>query len=78
MLECCANLTQQGVGFLVVLHDLNLAAKFADQIVLLDQGKRVRAGTPAEVLEPDLLSEVYKTRINVEKHPKIGKLLVYT
>ena len=78
LLECCANLTQQGVGFLVVLHDLNLAAKFADQIVLLDQGKRVRAGTPAEVLEPDLLSEVYKTRINVEKHPKIEKLLVYT
>lgn len=78
LLACCATLTQQGIGFLVVLHDLNLAAKFADQIVLLDQGKLVRAGTPVEVLEPDLLSEIYKTRINVEKHPKIEKLLVYT
>ena len=78
LLASCANLAQQGVGVLVVLHDLNLAAKFADQIVLLDQGKRVRAGSPAEVLQPDLLSEVYQTRINVEKHPKIEKLLVYT
>ena len=78
LLACCTNLAKQGIGFLVVLHDLNLAARFADQIVLLDQGKRVRAGTPAEVLDPDLLSRVYKTRINVEKHPKIEKLLVYT
>ena len=78
LLACCTNLAKQGIGFLVVLHDLNLAARFADQIVLLDQGKRVRAGTPAEVLDPDLLSQVYKTRINVEKHPKIEKLLVYT
>jgi iron complex transport system ATP-binding protein len=71
-------LAQQGIGFLVVLHDLNLAAKFADQIVLLDQGMCVQTGTPAEVLTSDLLSDIYKTRINVEKHPKITKLLVYT
>ena len=78
LLACCANLAKQGIGFLVVLHDLNLAARFADQIVLLDQGKCVCAGTPVEVLESDLLSRVYKTRINVEKHPKMEKLLVYT
>lgn len=78
LLACCANLAQQGIGFLVVLHDLNLAAKFADQIVLLDRGRRVLAGAPAEVLVPELLSKIYKTRIHVEKHPKIEKLLVYT
>jgi iron complex transport system ATP-binding protein len=78
LLNCCADLASQGIGFLVVLHDLNLAAKFADHIVLLDRGRCVRTGTPAEVLVPDLLSEIYKTRIHVEKHPKIQKLLVYT
>ena len=78
LLAHCAGLARQGIGFLVVLHDLNLAAKFADQIVLLDQGMCVQRGTPAEVLTSDLLSDIYKTRIHVEKHPKITKLLVYT
>ncbi|QYJ04302.1 ABC transporter ATP-binding protein [Nocardioides panacisoli] len=43
----------------VVLHDLNLAARYCDDLVLLDGGRVVAAGTPEEVLEPALLESVY-------------------
>jgi heme transport system ATP-binding protein len=42
-----------------VVHDLNLAARFADQIVLLNQGRVVAGGTPAEVLTAERIREVF-------------------
>lgn len=42
-----------------VVHDLNLAARFADQIVLLNHGRFVAAGSPAEVLTPDLIRDAF-------------------
>jgi iron complex transport system ATP-binding protein len=42
-----------------VVHDLNLAARFADQIVLLDRGRTVAAGTPAEVLTAEHIRAVF-------------------
>jgi len=51
---------------LVVTHELDLAAEFADRVVLLRNGKCLRVGTPAEVYEPALLSEVFDAPIEVE------------
>ncbi|HEX8708772.1 MAG TPA: heme ABC transporter ATP-binding protein [Pyrinomonadaceae bacterium] len=42
-----------------VVHDLNLAARFADQIVLLNHGQVVATGTPAEVLTTERIREVF-------------------
>ena len=42
-----------------VVHDLNLAARFADQIVLLNHGRVVASGTPAEVLSPERIRDVF-------------------
>lgn len=42
-----------------VVHDLNLAARFADQIVLLNRGRFVAGGSPAEVLTPDLIRDAF-------------------
>jgi iron complex transport system ATP-binding protein len=42
-----------------VVHDLNLAARFADQIVLLDQGRVVAAGSPADVLTRERIRGVF-------------------
>ncbi len=44
---------------LVALHDLNLAARFADRIVVLSRGRLVATGTPREVLSPELLADVW-------------------
>jgi len=51
---------------LVVTHELDLAAEFSDRIVLLHKGKCLRVGTPAEVYDPALLSEVFDAPIDVE------------
>jgi ABC-type hemin transport system ATPase subunit len=44
---------------LVALHDLNLVARIADQVVLLVNGKLKAAGSVGTVLQPELLSEAY-------------------
>lgn len=51
----------------VVTHELNLAAEFFDAIVLLQSGKCVAAGKPEAVYRRDLLEEVFKTQLEVEK-----------
>lgn len=64
----------EGACVVVVLHDLSLAAAWSDRICVL-QGGRVRAsGTPAEVLDPALLGEVYEHPVDVIEHG--GRLLV--
>lgn len=49
----------------VALHDLNLAAMFCDHILMLSAGAVVAAGTPAEVLTPQLIADVYEVRADV-------------
>lgn len=55
----------EGAGVLLVLHDLNLAARSCDRLVLLERGRVRRAGSPAAVLQEGLLSEVYGTEVRV-------------
>lgn len=57
---------------LVVTHDLNLAAQFADHIILMKDGKAVRSGKPYEVLTPELLSRVFDIEVLVDPHPITG------
>jgi iron complex transport system ATP-binding protein len=57
---------------LVVTHDINLAAQFADNIVLMKQGRAVHAGKPEEVLQPHILQEVFEVRVLIDAHPVTG------
>ena len=50
---------QRGLTVLAVLHDLNLAAAFAPRVAVLDEGRVVADGPPAEVLTPDLVRRVF-------------------
>ena len=63
---------KQQASALVVTHDLNLAAQFADRILLMRNGKAVRLGTPEEVLTPELLNEVFEVEVLVDAHPISG------
>ncbi|MFC7640980.1 hypothetical protein ACFQX6_08235 [Streptosporangium lutulentum] len=58
-----------GVTAVVALHDLNLAAAFCDRICVLDTGRLVAAGPPAQVLTASLLAEVYRVDAEVDRHP---------
>jgi iron complex transport system ATP-binding protein len=49
----------QGLGVLMITHDLNLAARFADAVLLLESGRPVAAGAPAEVLTQQIVETVF-------------------
>jgi iron complex transport system ATP-binding protein len=51
------------VTTVVVLHDLNLAARYCDELILLDGGRVACAGTPEEVLTPEVLEPVYEIKV---------------
>ena len=53
-------IARAGTGVLAVIHDLALAARFMDRLVLMDGGKVAAVGKPAEVLTPALLASVYR------------------
>ena len=48
-----------------VLHDLNLAGRFSDRLLLLDEGNIVAEGGPSEILTPEILNPVYKVTVSV-------------
>ena len=60
---------QNEAASLVVTHDINLAAQFADQILLMKRGRVIEAGTPKAVLTPDILREVFDVTVLVDAHP---------
>lgn len=64
-----------GHAALVVVHDLNLALRFADEIVVLDRGRSAFAGTPADLLGTDILDQVFAVRFNRLAGPE-GTVLV--
>lgn len=53
----------------VVTHELNLAAEYADQIVLLQRGRCLRVGPPSAVYQRELLEQVFQTSLTVELSP---------
>lgn len=65
---------EHGIAVGVVLHDLDQAAAVADRITLLEAGRVVADGPPADVLTPQRLTAVYGIRIEVDHDPLTGRL----
>ena len=61
-----------GRAVAVVLHDLNLAAAWADEVVLMGQGRIAARGVPAAIFKDDLLSSVFGCVIEANKTPPAG------
>jgi iron complex transport system ATP-binding protein len=62
--------SRHGFAIGVVLHDLNLAARYADRIALMSGGRVVASGTPGEVLDASLLAGVYDCDVGVTVDPR--------
>lgn len=60
-----------------VLHDMNLAARYADRIMLMAGGRMVAMGTPAQVLTADNIGAVYGIEVLVEPHPVFGHPCIF-
>lgn len=77
-LDIVTRFAQSGVGVLMVLHDLNLAGRCADNLVVLDKGRVAAQGTPREVLSMELLRDVFEVEAVILQHPLNGTPLVIT
>lgn len=53
----------------VVTHELNLAAEYADQVVLMQRGRCLRVGPPSSIYQRELLEQVFQTPLTVELGP---------
>lgn len=76
VLSVAAARAASGCGVLAVLHDLNLAAAYADRVAVGADGRLVACGPPAEVLTAELLTGVYHREVEVVAHPRTGAPLV--
>lgn len=68
-LESIRKFTRKANSAVVVLHDLNLAAQYADKILLMKSGKTVAYGTPEEVLTAENISSAYNFPCTICEHP---------
>ena len=67
---------QENLTVLITLHDLNLAARYADRVALIADGEIKAEGSPAQVLSADTISSVYQWPVQVIPHPFQDTLLV--
>lgn len=72
-----ARLAAGGRTIVVSSHDLNLAARHADRILVMSRGRIVADGAASEVLVPELLSDVYRCEVRVMRHPDDGSPIIF-
>jgi len=62
------DLVSDGLGVVLIVHDLALAAAIADRVLVISQGRSIATGTPREVLTPQLISEVWQVEAELIEH----------
>jgi iron complex transport system ATP-binding protein len=70
--ELLSRLAREGRAILLVSHQLNLVARFADRMVLLHRGQVAASGSPADVMRADVLERVYEWPLVVTHDPAVG------
>ncbi|MEM6708485.1 MAG: heme ABC transporter ATP-binding protein [Pseudomonadota bacterium] len=78
VLQLARQVLGNGTAVIAVLHDLNLAARFADRLVLMKEGRIVANGPPTEVLVDSTLTKVYGLPLSVERHATLDRLVVHS
>jgi iron complex transport system ATP-binding protein len=69
---------QSNYASIVITHDLNLAAEFADEIIVLKDGGIAAKGMPEEVLTGEIIGGAFGVRVLLDEHPASGKVRVTT
>lgn len=67
---------EKQLAVLTILHDLNLAARYADTIAILDKGRIIADGAPESVLKAETLTEVFGTPVKVLRDPAEGLIIL--
>ncbi|WP_068828198.1 heme ABC transporter ATP-binding protein [Pseudomonas sp. BMS12] len=75
-LQAVRDFASQGAAVLVILHDLNLAARYCDRILLLQDGRPHALGSPETVLQAEPLQAVFGLEVLIQCHPERGHPLI--
>lgn len=75
-LALAKKMAKAGAAVIIVMHDLNLAAQYADRLLMLNQGSIVADGTPWQVLTEENIVAVYQCQVTIMAHPQHGYPLV--
>ena len=67
---------ERGIAAVAVVHDLTLAATYADRVAVMDRGAVRACGDPAEIVDAPLIEAVYGVRVRVVRHPSSGRPIV--
>jgi iron complex transport system ATP-binding protein len=62
---------EKGLSVVIVLHDINMAGRFCDQLYALKGGRLIASGPPADLMKPDTLREIYGIEMTVTGHPSL-------
>ncbi|MBL4834444.1 MAG: heme ABC transporter ATP-binding protein [Pseudomonas sp.] len=76
ILQSAREIARRGNAVLLVLHDLNLAACYADRLLMLDRGRVAALGTPWEVLQAERIQQVFGVEVEVARHPRLDCPLI--
>lgn len=76
VLDLCSQLHAGGRTLVAVLHDLNLAARYATHVIAMRDGRIVATGSPEDTITPELLREVFDLEARVIPDPETGRPLV--
>jgi len=68
---------ERGMGVVVVLHDINMAARYCDEIIALRDGRMVARGTQAQILDGAVLDRIYGMPLGILHHPVTGAPISY-
>jgi len=68
---------EMGLTVLMVIHDLNLASEYCDQLILFNQGRVHTQGKPDEVITWETIEDVYKTPVITRINPYSGKPVIF-
>lgn len=76
ILQQAKSLSNEGTGVVAILHDLNLAAEYADRIVMLKDGKIHSEGSVEQSIKPNLIRQLFDIKVDIIQHPHSQKPLV--
>ena len=76
VLDLVRELVDDGLTAIAAIHDLNLAARYCDRLVLLAHGRVLSEGTPGEVLSPDTIESAFGVKSAVYRDPVTGALAI--
>ncbi|PWG65725.1 ATP-binding cassette domain-containing protein [Spiribacter halobius] len=68
---------ERGLTVITVLHDVNMAARYCDELIALQAGRLIERGEPATILQPERLERIYGIPMGVMTHPRLGVPIGY-